>query len=599
MVSHRRPRRSTWWRRGDGSPRRWRRVAILAVVAVTVATGAALTKGLVVGDRDPRAGQASRAAPGGPATERTCHDLTVLSATSYRPVLTGVAPLLAAATPCVRLRVVTADGRAALDAVDRERADAWVADDSAWRAMADPALLARSGSAGEGGEGSDDDGSGVVAVSPIYLLTTRADAASIGPVTTWEKVADQLASGSEPAGRRTAGLRLAAADPDRSGAGLVGLGSLAEAVWLRDGMDESTVALTAMHSRARTYSGAEELLVPRPGQVAVVPEYVLLPRLADLPADSAVLAPGDRAAMLRYTWMPTARGVADPARRSALGTVLSALRSSDAAPALRAAGLRPAPTAADAVRATPSPTGDNAGAGRLPALAAAAFPVLGPHHADHVLAAWNEEDRKADVLLVIDVSGSMADPAAGSAEPLVDIVTAAAQDLTALLPDDATLGTWVFGSRLAGAVDHLELVAPAELSARHRGTLRTALAGVRARRTGTGLYDTVLNAYVDAAKRARAGVPAQVVVFTDGRDEDDPASVGARGLRQALERYAASGAGPRLTVIAYGTESDSEELVEAVEPVDGYVEHPDDAAEVRAAFIHAVAGGLQHPVGAG
>ncbi|MGL5909778.1 MAG: VWA domain-containing protein, partial [Phycicoccus sp.] len=238
------------------------------------------------------------------------------------------------------------------------------------------------------------------------------------------------------------------------------------------------------------------------------------------------------------------------------------------------------------------------GGPELPALTAEPFPVLGAHHADHVLAAWNQADRRADVLLVIDVSGSMADPAEGSPVPLVEVVTSAARDLTELLPDDATLGTWVFGSRLSGTSDHVQLIAPRTLDAAHRAAVHRALAGVTAQPTGTGLYDTVLAAYTHAAGRARAGVPVHVVVFTDGNDEDDRDSIGLPGLRRAITTRGASGDGPRLTVIAYGTESDAGGLAEAVEPVDGYVEQPDSAIEVRAAFIHAAAGGLEHFTGA-
>ncbi|MGL4175577.1 MAG: VWA domain-containing protein [Dermatophilaceae bacterium] len=574
-------------------------MTLLAAGGALAVAGTALTSSGLLADDDR-----GRAAPIPVApVVSSCQDLTVLSAASYQPVLTGMAPRLAEATPCVRLRIVTVDGRAAPDAVDRERADAWIADDGAWRAMADPALFTsptpvrvragdETGSDGDGEGTSEAESDGVVvAVSPLYLLTTHADATSIGlDRATWHGVAERLAEESS-------GLHLIAADPARSGAGLVGLGSLAEGVWLaegEEGMDESAVALTAMNGRARTYPSVDAVPAPRRGQIAVVPEYALLPRLAGLSADSAVLAGQDRTALLRYTWWETARGSVDPARRAALATVLRVLTSPDAAPALRDAGLRPAPTGSGlAGSVSPLPVTATGGP-ELPALTAEPFPVLGAHHVDHVLAAWNAQDRKADVLLVIDVSGSMADPVEGSSDPLVEVVTSAAQDLTALLPDDATLGAWVFGSRLRGTSDHVQLVAPRRLDPAHQATVRRALAGVTARRTGTGLYDTVLDAYIHATERARPGVPPHVVVFTDGNDEDDRDSIGLAGLHRAIAALGARGDGPRLTVIAYGTESDADGLAEAVEPVDGYVEQPDSAVEVRAAFIHAAAGGLDH-----
>ncbi|MGL5850114.1 MAG: hypothetical protein ACRCZD_04945, partial [Phycicoccus sp.] len=365
MVSHRRPREPRWWRDRDGSLRSRPILVLLAVGGALVVAGTALAGSGRLADDDDRS--AGRVTAGEPVEQPapSCQALTVLSAASYAPVLSGVAPRLAEATPCVRLRVVTVDGRAAPDAVARERADAWVADDGAWGAMADPALFATSTQVrmvGDGeqvggeqvGDGEEEvakdveDRGVVVAVSPLYLLTTQADAASIGPDrTTWHGVAEQLAEESAHAERGTRRLRLVAADPARSGAGLVGLGSLAEGVWLaggEQGMDESTVALTAMNARARTYAGVEAVPAPRRGEVAVVPEYALLPRLDGLPTDAAVLAGRDHTALLRYTWWDTAHGTADPARREALATVLRTLASPDAAPALRDAGLRPAPT---------------------------------------------------------------------------------------------------------------------------------------------------------------------------------------------------------------------------------------------------------------
>ena len=36
-----------------------------------------------------------------------------------------------------------------------------------------------------------------------------------------------------------------------------------------------------------------------------------------------------------------------------------------------------------------------------------AFPVLAPHHLDHVFATWYPADRRANILTVVDVSGSI------------------------------------------------------------------------------------------------------------------------------------------------------------------------------------------------
>ena len=85
-------------------------------------------------------------------------------------------------------------------------------------------------------------------------------------------------------------------------------------------------------------------------------------------------------------------------------------------------------------------------------------------------------------------------------------------------------------------------------------TQRKALPGavnkLDAIQTGTGLYDTILAAYKSVTASYRPGVPNQVLVFTDGRNEDDPGSITATqlaGQLQAKPSTAWSSAPPPLT----------------------------------------------------
>ena len=55
-----------------------------------------------------------------------------------------------------------------------------------------------------------------------------------------------------------------------------------------------------------------------------------------------------------------------------------------------------------------------------------------------------------------------------------------------------------------------------------------------ARNTGTGLYNTILAAYRYQQAHYQAGVPNEVMLFTDGVNEDEPGSISRAQLKAAL-----------------------------------------------------------------
>ncbi|HEY0639024.1 MAG TPA: VWA domain-containing protein, partial [Pseudonocardiaceae bacterium] len=230
----------------------------------------------------------------------------------------------------------------------------------------------------------------------------------------------------------------------------------------------------------------------------------------------------------------------------------------------------------------------------LPPATAPPFDVLAPHHVEHVFATWYAGDRRSDMLLVVDVSGSMAAPAPGTATPLIDVVREGCAQLGALLPDDSELAVWEFGSALAPPFDHRVLLDRHELDPAHRAALGGVTAALAARRTGTGLYDTLLAAYLAARDGYRDGVPNHVLLFTDGRNEDDPGSITAEQLTAALTAAVDPARPVQLTVVTFGPEPDTDLLTSVLAPVDAYVDPLTTADEVRAVFIHVAAGGLHH-----
>jgi hypothetical protein len=160
------------------------------------------------------------------------------------------------------------------------------------------------------------------------------------------------------------------------------------------------------------------------------------------------------------------------------------------------------------------------------------------------------------------------------------------------LPDDARLTLWEFGTHLDGPRDYRVLRESADLTGDGRQAVGAAVAALTPTDTGTGLHDTILAAYRSAQQTYRAGTPAHVVVFTDGRNEADEPTLSIAQLKDALARAADPSRPVGLAVMTFGDEPDAAALTDALKPVDGYVDRLSTAEQVGAAFIHLAAGGL-------
>jgi hypothetical protein len=538
---------------------RWIPVALVAAALVIAITVALVLRGS--GDESTRLVEPAAQCPA---------SLRIVTASSFAPVLTELAPTLESGDDCVHLEVNVADGRAAPQRVADLQADVWIPDDAAWAGAAGSLALAE---APQGGSGT------VLATTPIYMVTDEATAGRLQSAGGgWLGLAKLATSDS--------GVKLAVRDPAGSGDGLVGVGDVGEAVWLDQGMDASAYALATAVPRTRTVTDGQAMPA-QTGEVGLVAEYALARARGEgggaAPAGSRILAGSDHTAILRYTWLPTAAAVEDPIMTGLLARVLSALTDTDANDAIAKAGLRRP--------GGPPPPSEIKG---LPELKAPPFDVLIPHKLDHVFAAWYPADRRSDILVVVDVSGSMGARAPGSDKPLIDLVSAGVLELGKLLPDDSELSLWEFGSRLDPPHDYRTLLPRGTLNDAQRSRLTRAAHALDAQNTGTGLYDTLLAAYKSAKAGYRAGIANQVVLFTDGRNEDDPGSISAAQLKASLSAAADPKRPVHVTVISFGPESNAATLKKALESVGGYVDPISTADQVQAVFIHSAAGGVHH-----
>ncbi|MGH8964428.1 MAG: VWA domain-containing protein, partial [Actinomycetes bacterium] len=200
---------------------------------------------------------------------------------------------------------------------------------------------------------------------------------------------------------------------------------------------------------------------------------------------------------------------------------------------------------------------------------------------------WNARLRPTRGIAAIDVSGSMAFPAAsGSATTRLEFTQAAASEGLEQLPGNAAIGLWAFSEETEGKLDgdYSVLVPTRPLaSGNQRKVLEKEIAGLTARTGGgTALHDTALAAYQAAVASYDPLASNAVLLFTDGTN-DDPDSVDLAGLVRELE--AASDPQRPVRVIGVGITADADlgALQAIAETTDGaaYVaERPEDVGPV-------------------
>ena len=194
--------------------------------------------------------------------------------------------------------------------------------------------------------------------------------------------------------------------------------------------------------------------------------------------------------------------------------------------------------------------------GMLPAEPKAVLSPPSPPVLAQVQASWEQLRKRARVLLVLDVSGSMGESVGSQGASKLELAkTAAAASVDLLAPDDQ-VSLWVFSTEQDGVKPYRELVPFGSVSA--RGAMVKAQIADLVADGGTGLYATV--------RAATAALDAQfdptrinaVVVLTDGRNEF-PADSDIDSLTRALTSEDADRT-VRVFPIAYGDDADLDEL---------------------------------------
>jgi hypothetical protein len=274
-----------------------------------------------------------------------------------------------------------------------------------------------------------------------------------------------------------------------------------------------------------------------------------------------------------------------PALSQAADQFEQALRTHDAATRYAQAGLRspdgtPVPKLGSAQGVTPDLV--------PPATAPPADQMVG------MVRLWNAAVADANDLAVIDLSGSMADPA-GNGQSKVAVAASAAERAVAFFPDTSALGLWVFSTDQGSSVPWQQLVPIGSLSdpvggVSRRQALITAAATMPNRvHGGTALYDTVLAAYRQMQASFDPSKVNSVVLMTDGKNEDTNSTRSLAQLLAQLKSLANPAKPIRVITIGIGTGTDTDALGQIASATGGKFYLVQNAADISGVFLDAVA----------
>jgi len=177
-----------------------------------------------------------------------------------------------------------------------------------------------------------------------------------------------------------------------------------------------------------------------------------------------------------------------------------------------------------------------------------------------IVTKWGEQRKAAQVLLVIDVSGSMAEDG-GDGQTKLDLAKAAAVNALSQFGPNDLVGLRIFSTRISPRepTDYLDLV-PIGPIAGNREQIANKIRGL-VPTAGTPLYTTT-SASVDLVKKQyKANLINAVVLLTDGRN-DDPRNSDIQATIAQLTAGSEGGAAQavRLFTIGFGKDADPSAL---------------------------------------
>jgi Ca-activated chloride channel family protein len=218
-----------------------------------------------------------------------------------------------------------------------------------------------------------------------------------------------------------------------------------------------------------------------------------------------------------------------------------------------------------------------------------------PEQISLATSSWNALRRRANVLTVMDVSGSMDEPVPGAGGTRLQLSQKAAVQALGMFAGDSKLGLWEFSTNRTPTTDYREVVPLGPVDGQLEGSTRrkvgaAAINGLQAE-GGTALYDTTLAAYKAAKKDWENGRLNVVVLLTDGKNEDSD-GLDRAALLDALQDEVRKDQSHQVQIItiAYSEDADVEALRQISQTTGGQTFVSQNPKDITQIFIAALFG---------
>jgi von Willebrand factor type A domain-containing protein len=306
---------------------------------------------------------------------------------------------------------------------------------------------------------------------------------------------------------------------------------------------------------------------------------------------AAAIYPDEGTLSLDYPVVRLIRSGDDPALTAALDDFEQQLRAPGAQSYLADAGFR-------------DPTGASVpGVGAAQGVVAAPIRQLSrptPGQGVDTLRLWEAITQDVNSMMVIDVSGSMAE-AGGNGKSKIQLAAASAATSIGFYPDTSNLGMWVFSTNLTPTTAYRELVPIAQMSSTsggktHRQALTDAANSLPSLVSGnTALYASTLAAVNTVRHNYDPSKVNTVVLMTDGQNVD-PGGPTIDQLLAGLQTPQAKLLPVPVYTIGLGPDADMAALGKISKATGGKAYAVKDPAKLRSVFLDAV---VQRQCGSG
>jgi Ca-activated chloride channel homolog len=219
--------------------------------------------------------------------------------------------------------------------------------------------------------------------------------------------------------------------------------------------------------------------------------------------------------------------------------------------------------------------------GLLPSQPAATLPMPSPDVLDAIQRSWDDVRKRARVLLVIDVSGSMDGHVGSEGATKLELAKQAALDALSQFAPDDEVGLWIFSSDLPPDGSPWHELSPVSKLGPKVDALKEAIGGL-APQSGTALYRTVDDAVAHLGGSFDPKEINGVVVLTDGQNDYQEYS----SIDPLIEHLAhqPEGRTVRVFCIAYGEDADVDALRQISDASFGVTYDASDPATIEKVF---------------